>query len=78
VPLLSAVPERIDSDRFAFALDRRYGIATRAGLHCAPWAHKTLGTLETGALRFGVGYGNEAADVEAVLEALRELEGELK
>jgi selenocysteine lyase/cysteine desulfurase len=77
VPLLSAVHDRIDSDRFAFALDRRYGIATRAGLHCAPWAHRTLGTLDTGALRFGLGYGNTQADVDAVLSALRELTGEL-
>jgi len=77
VPLLSVVHDRIESDRLAFALDRRYGIATRAGLHCAPWAHKTLGTLKTGALRFGLGYGNSERDVDAVLAALGELVGEL-
>ncbi len=77
VPLLSAVHDRIESDRLSFALDRRYGIATRAGLHCAPWAHKTVGTLGTGALRFGVGYGNTSADIDAVLGALRELVGDL-
>lgn len=77
VPLLAVVHESIESDRFAFALDRRYGIATRAGLHCAPWAHKTIGTLQTGALRFGVGYGNTAEHVDAVLSALEELAGEL-
>jgi len=71
------VHDAIESDRLAFALDRRYGIAARAGLHCAPWAHKTLGTLRTGALRFGVGYGNSEGDIDAVLSALSELVGEL-
>jgi len=77
VPLLAVVHDRIESDRLAFALDRRYGIAARAGLHCAPWAHRTLGTLRTGALRFGVGYGNSEGDIDAVLSALSELVGEL-
>jgi len=77
VPLLAVVHDKIESDRLAFALDRRYGIAARAGLHCAPWAHKTLGTLSTGALRLGIGYGNIDSDVDTVLGALRELVGEL-
>lgn len=71
VPIVAAVHERIDADRLAFALDRRFSIATRAGLHCAPWAHEALGTLETGALRFGIGYGNTMEHIEATLEALR-------
>jgi len=77
VPVIAVVHERIAADRFAFALDRRYGIAARAGLHCAPWAHESLGTLETGALRFGIGHGNTEEDVDLVLEALEALAGEL-
>ncbi len=77
VPVVSAVHPAIDADRLAFALDRRFGIAVRAGLHCAPWAHETLGTLGGGALRFGLGYGNTRYDVAAALSALRELVGEL-
>lgn len=73
VPTLSLVSDRMDGDRIAFELDRRYGIAVRSGLHCAPWAHRTLGTLDTGAVRLGVGHGTSADDVEAVLTALREL-----
>lgn len=73
VPVLSVTHERIDADRLAFALDRRYGIAARAGLHCAPWAHRTLGTLDTGALRFGIGFANSDADVDAALSALTDL-----
>jgi cysteine desulfurase family protein len=77
VPIVAVLHERISADRFAFALDRRWGIAARAGLHCAPWAHRTLGTLENGALRFGLGYGNTAGDVDETLGALAELAKEL-
>lgn len=73
VPVVSVVHDRLAGDELAFALDRRYGIAVRAGLHCAPWAHETVGTLETGAVRFGIGYGLSDADVEYALEAMREL-----
>ena len=76
VPLVSVVHERIEADRLAFALDRRWGIAARAGLHCAPWAHRTVGTLSTGALRFGVGYANTEADIDLALTALATLAGE--
>lgn len=73
VPVISVVHDRIDADKMAFALDRRFDIATRAGLHCAPWAHRTLGTLKTGALRFGFGHGNTARDVERAVSALSAL-----
>jgi cysteine desulfurase family protein len=73
VPTMSLVSDRMDPDRIAFQLDRSYGIAVRSGLHCAPWAHRTLGTLETGAVRFGVGYGNTAEDVSTAVRALTEL-----
>jgi selenocysteine lyase/cysteine desulfurase len=73
VTTLSLVADRIDCDRMAFLLDRTYGIAVRSGLHCAPWAHRTLGTLETGAVRLGVGYGNTASDIRAVLTAIADL-----
>lgn len=76
VPIASVIHPRIDSDRLSFALDRRYGIATRAGLHCAPWAHRMTGTLETGALRFGIGYGVKEQDIDLTLDALRTLASE--
>jgi cysteine desulfurase family protein len=71
VPVVSIVHDRVPPDRLASALDREYGIAVRAGLHCAPWAHRTLGTLETGAVRFGLGWGDTQDDVDAAVEAVR-------
>jgi len=76
-PVVSIVHESAQADRLAFALDRRYGIAVRSGLHCAPWAHRTVGTLETGAVRLSVGYGLTEADVDLAIEALRALGEEL-
>ena len=54
----------------AFALDDRFGIQTRVGLHCAPAAHQTLGSFPTGSIRFSFGFFNTEADVDAALAAL--------
>jgi len=54
-------------------LDERYGIACRAGLHCAPMAHRTIGTMETGALRVSFSYLNTTEEVGYLLECLSEI-----
>jgi cysteine desulfurase family protein len=71
VPVASIVSDRAAPDRIAFELDRGHGIAVRSGLHCAPWAHRAIGTGETGAVRFGIGWATTEADIEAALLALR-------
>ena len=52
-----------DCEELAEALGRR-GIALRAGLHCAPLAHRTAGTLDTGTVRCSFSAFNTAAQVE--------------
>ncbi len=54
-------------------LDSRWGIQARVGLHCAPLAHRTLGTYPEGTLRFSFGEGNTAEEVATCLEALEEI-----
>ena len=54
-------------------LDADHGIACRAGLHCAPWAHTTIGTLSSGTVRFSPGPFNTPADIDAALAAVREI-----
>ena len=54
-------------------LDESFGIMARTGLHCAPSAHRTLGTFPAGTVRFGFGWFNTAAEVEAAVQALREM-----
>ena len=63
----------IDMAQAAFELDDTYGIMTRVGLHCAPNAHKTLGTYPEGTLRFSFGPENTKADIDTALHALSEL-----
>jgi len=69
VPVISVVHETVDAEHLAFRLDREADIACRPGLHCSPWAHRTIGTFETGALRFSIGVGLGIEDVEYLVES---------
>ncbi len=62
-----------DPAQLAYALDTTYGIMTRVGLHCAPNAHRTLGSFPTGTVRFSFGWFNTEAEVAQAVQALREL-----
>jgi selenocysteine lyase/cysteine desulfurase len=57
----------------AAALDSAFGIAVRPGLHCAPAAHHTLGTLPQGTVRLSPGPYTTDEDIDQTLTALREL-----
>jgi cysteine desulfurase/selenocysteine lyase len=59
-------------------LDDDYGIMCRVGLHCAPTAHKTLGTFPDGTVRFGLSAFNTMDEVEAALTAVGELAQEVR
>lgn len=61
------------SSEIAFILDKAFGIAVRAGLHCAPLAHKTIGTLDQGVVRFSFGYFNTAEEIEYTLDSLQKI-----
>lgn len=54
-------------------LDQSFEIMARTGLHCAPAAHRTLGTFPAGTVRFSFGWFNTTAEVETALGALREI-----
>ena len=71
--VLSFTVEGIDSNVAALWLEEKAGIICRAGLHCAPWAHEALGTLETGTIRLSPGYFNTDAEIEAAIKALHQL-----
>ena len=71
--VLSFTVEGIDSNVAALWLEEKAGIICRAGLHCAPWAHEALGTLETGTIRLSPGYFNTDAEIEEAIKALHQL-----
>lgn len=54
-------------------LDEEYGIMCRVGLHCAPAAHRTLGTFPVGTVRFGLGIHNTVEEVDRALMAVGQL-----
>lgn len=62
---------RMDCGRMCGILARQ-GICTRAGAHCAPLAHRALGTTKQGTLRFSFGYFNTREEVDRTLEVLWE------
>lgn len=59
-----------DNAEAAWRLEREFGILTRCGLHCAPLAHKTLGSFPEGSVRFSTGWANTEADIDAALSAI--------
>lgn len=54
-------------------LDEKYGILTRVGLHCAPSAHRSIGTFPEGTVRLAPGVGTTDADILKVVEAIGEI-----
>ena len=73
IGVVSITTERIDLAELAYLLAENYAIATRVGLHCAPSAHKTLGSYPTGTLRFSCGWHNTEQDIAAALDALSKI-----
>ena len=71
--VVSIAGTQLDIAMLAHKLNVEYGIATRVGLHCAPNAHKTLGTYPTGTLRFSMGWHNTEAEIATALNALKEV-----
>ena len=52
-------------------LDDEWGVMTRAGLHCSPAAHRSLGTAPEGTLRFSWGKDTSERDIDIAVQALR-------
>lgn len=68
--VLSFVTEDRDCVLFGEQLSERWDIALRSGLHCAPLAHETAGTLETGTIRVSFGPMNRRKDADALVNAV--------
>jgi selenocysteine lyase/cysteine desulfurase len=69
--ILSFTVTGLDNGELAGRLDAEHAIMLRSGLHCAPAAHRRIGTFPGGTLRASVGPFNTEADVDALLMAIR-------
>ncbi len=65
--------ENLDCEEVAAILNDRYGIAVRAGLHCSPRAHKTIGTENMGCVRICPGFYTTERELEEVIKAVKEI-----
>ncbi|MBP2651661.1 MAG: Cysteine desulfurase family protein [Firmicutes bacterium] len=75
-PVVALNLRDIDSGEIADELFERFGIATRAGAHCAPGVHRLFGTVEQGMVRFSFSHFNSNNEVDEAIRALRILEEE--
>jgi len=74
VGVFSVRIEGVDPQELSALLETRYGILTRSGLHCAPLAHRTIGTFERGGTtRLSLGPFLTEADIDFVAAALDEI-----
>ncbi len=75
VGVLSFTLTGYQPEEVAAILDESFHIAVRAGLHCAPDAHRAMGAFPEGAVRVSFGPGNTRVQVERLLDALRQIAG---
>ena len=73
VALLTCNVQDLDPEDFAAILDGDFNIATRSGLHCAPFVHEDMGTSPRGSVRFSPGPLNLTEDISAALSAVRSI-----
>ncbi|HPP94318.1 MAG TPA: aminotransferase class V-fold PLP-dependent enzyme [Spirochaetota bacterium] len=63
----------VEPSEGAFIFDDHYSICSRAGLHCAPIAHRSIGTFPVGTIRFSFGYFNSFEEIDIAINALRDM-----
>ncbi|MDD5749096.1 MAG: aminotransferase class V-fold PLP-dependent enzyme, partial [Actinomycetota bacterium] len=78
VGIVSFTMEGFAPSDIANILDRQYGIATRAGLHCSPSAHSTIGTLKSGTVRASLSHLSKEEEVSQLSSALKEIRFSVK
>lgn len=71
--VVSIQTPEIDMSQVAWQLDNEYGVMTRVGLHCAPNAHKTLGTYPAGTIRFSFGPENTKNELDFAIQRLKKI-----
>lgn len=70
---IPAAFESIHPNEAGAILEQEFEILVRVGLHCAPLAHRALGTFPDGTVRFSLGYFNTREDVDIAIAAVRKI-----
>ena len=69
-PVISFTIDGVSPSEAALILNENFGIMCRPGLHCAPSAHRTIGTFPEGTIRFSMGYFNTETEIELAIDAV--------
>jgi cysteine desulfurase family protein len=75
VPVISFNIKGYEPGEIGTILDQAFDIKSRAGLHCAPAAHKTLGTFPFGTVRLSPGYFNTPEEIDLTIDAIKKIAG---
>lgn len=78
VGVISFNIKNIKAEEISYELDRQYDIMVRTGIHCAPTAHKIMGTEDIGAVRIGIGYFSEKDHIDILVKALNKIQNDYK
>lgn len=70
---ISITHSNLDVSELSYILDSDFNISNRSGLHCAPLAHKTIGTYPQGTVRLSLGYFNTKEDIMYTLNSLNKI-----
>ena len=70
---VSITHSKLDVSELSYILDSDFNISNRSGLHCAPLAHKTIGTFPNGTVRLSIGYFNTVEEIKYTLDCLNEI-----
>ena len=70
--------DSLEASEVGLRLDEEYGIMCRVGLHCAPAAHRTMGTFPAGTVRFGLGAFSTLEEVDVAVTAVANLAREAR
>ncbi|MBU5454868.1 aminotransferase class V-fold PLP-dependent enzyme [Caproiciproducens sp. MSJ-32] len=63
----------MDTSELSYILDSYYNIKNRSGLHCAPLAHKTIGTYPSGTVRLSISYFNTIDEIKYVIDSINNI-----
>ena len=70
VPIVSFKVEGMQVSQIGLRLDDEYGVLSRVGLHCAPAAHKTIGSFPEGTVRLAPGVFTTMNDIQEAIQAI--------
>lgn len=76
-PIVSFTIDGVEPGEVGAILDQAFDIKVRPGLHCAPVAHRTLGTFPRGTVRLSPGYFNTNEEIDFTLGAIEKIAGQL-